>query len=174
MAKQRRGVKFNHRNGSTTSLDGRRSSFSDISEAASEPGSPTKMKRENSSAAEVRFGDIELSLESGPFANILRPGSKSTLRVREEEADLHDPDAVDFCYDRWIFHCHVHGTHLHHHPRHSRPDHIVQGGDCDSQCTQSCPEITLYQVPELVLFSNNHVLSLRRECDLLFQAHCLD
>ncbi|KAE9371444.1 phosphatidate cytidylyltransferas-like protein [Stipitochalara longipes BDJ] len=40
MAKPRRGVKFNHRNGSTTSADGRRSSFSDISEAASEPGSP--------------------------------------------------------------------------------------------------------------------------------------
>jgi phosphatidate cytidylyltransferase len=42
MAKPRRGVKFNHRNGSNASADGRRSSFSDISEAASEPGSPLK------------------------------------------------------------------------------------------------------------------------------------
>jgi len=39
MAKSRRGVKFPHRSGSN-SQDGRRSSFSDISEAASEPGSP--------------------------------------------------------------------------------------------------------------------------------------
>jgi phosphatidate cytidylyltransferase len=42
MAKPRRGVKFNHRNGSSASADGRRSSFSDISEAASEPGSLLK------------------------------------------------------------------------------------------------------------------------------------
>lgn len=42
MAKPRRGIKFNHRNGQSASSDGRRSSFSDISEAASEPGSPTK------------------------------------------------------------------------------------------------------------------------------------
>jgi len=40
MAKPRRGIKFNHRNGQSSSVDGRRSSFSDISEAASEPGSP--------------------------------------------------------------------------------------------------------------------------------------
>jgi phosphatidate cytidylyltransferase len=42
MAKPRRGVKFNHRNGSGSGADGRRSSFSDISEVASEPGSPLK------------------------------------------------------------------------------------------------------------------------------------
>ncbi|KAH8809167.1 phosphatidate cytidylyltransferase-like protein [Xylogone sp. PMI_703] len=44
MPKPRRDVKFNHRsrNGHNPSLDGRRSSFSDISEAASEPGSPVK------------------------------------------------------------------------------------------------------------------------------------
>lgn len=42
MAKPRRGVKFNHRNGSSSGADGRRSSFSDISEVASEPGSPSK------------------------------------------------------------------------------------------------------------------------------------
>jgi hypothetical protein len=41
MTKPRRGVKFNHRNGNGhgSSADGRRSSFSDISEAASEPNS---------------------------------------------------------------------------------------------------------------------------------------
>lgn len=39
MAKPRRGVKFNHRG---SGADGRRSSFSDISEVASEPGSPLK------------------------------------------------------------------------------------------------------------------------------------
>jgi hypothetical protein len=42
MAKPRRGVKFSHRNGHGSGTDGRRSSFSDISEAASEPGSPDK------------------------------------------------------------------------------------------------------------------------------------
>lgn len=43
MTKPRRNIKFNHRNGlgHSTSVDGRRSSFSDISEAASEPGSPS-------------------------------------------------------------------------------------------------------------------------------------
>merc|ERR1712093_247531 len=44
MAKPRRGIKFNHRNGHSSGADGRRSSFSDISEAASEPGSPTMGK----------------------------------------------------------------------------------------------------------------------------------
>jgi phosphatidate cytidylyltransferase len=42
MAKQRRGVKFNHRNGLSSSADGRKSSFSDISEGTSETGSPTR------------------------------------------------------------------------------------------------------------------------------------
>jgi phosphatidate cytidylyltransferase len=42
MAKPRRNIKFNHRNGHSSSADGRRSSFSDISEVASEPGSPLK------------------------------------------------------------------------------------------------------------------------------------
>jgi hypothetical protein len=32
----RRNIKFNHRNGHSSSADGRRSSFSDISEGASE------------------------------------------------------------------------------------------------------------------------------------------
>jgi len=40
MAKPRRNIKFNHRNGHSSGADGRRSSFSDISEGASEPGSP--------------------------------------------------------------------------------------------------------------------------------------
>ncbi|KAM3081212.1 phosphatidate cytidylyltransferase [Clarireedia jacksonii] len=44
MAKPRRGIKFNHRNGHS---DGRRSSFSDISEAASEPSSPSKLDGAN-------------------------------------------------------------------------------------------------------------------------------
>ncbi|KAI9841533.1 MAG: hypothetical protein M1837_000634 [Sclerophora amabilis] len=42
MAKSRRNVKFQHR----SSSNGRRDSFSDISEAASEPGSPTNSKGE--------------------------------------------------------------------------------------------------------------------------------
>jgi phosphatidate cytidylyltransferase len=35
----RRNIKFNHRNGHASGADGRRSSFSDISEGASEPAS---------------------------------------------------------------------------------------------------------------------------------------
>jgi phosphatidate cytidylyltransferase len=44
MVKPRRSIKFNHRNGNghSSSADGRRSSFSDISEAASEPRSENK------------------------------------------------------------------------------------------------------------------------------------
>lgn len=52
MAKPRRGIKFNHRSGHSSSADGRRSSFSDISEAASEPSSPTKANG-NDGAADV-------------------------------------------------------------------------------------------------------------------------
>ncbi|KAF4630431.1 hypothetical protein G7Y89_g7709 [Cudoniella acicularis] len=54
MAKPRRGVKFNHRNGQSSSLDGRRSSFSDISEAASEPGSPAKAPTGSDIALELQ------------------------------------------------------------------------------------------------------------------------
>jgi len=55
MAKPRRGIKFNHRNGHSSSADGRRSSFSDISEAASEPNSPLKAD-----------GSIDTALQVGP------------------------------------------------------------------------------------------------------------
>ncbi|KAI9816239.1 MAG: hypothetical protein M1827_001840 [Pycnora praestabilis] len=40
MAKPRRNVKFQHRGSSSSAVEGRRSSFSDISEGSSEPGSP--------------------------------------------------------------------------------------------------------------------------------------
>ena len=55
MAKPRRGIKFNHRlsNGHSSSADGRRSSFSDISEVASEPGSPAKAGTGSDIALEV-------------------------------------------------------------------------------------------------------------------------
>jgi len=55
MAKPRRGIKFNHRNGHSSGADGRRSSFSDISEAASEPGSPTMGKTGVDGALDVRI-----------------------------------------------------------------------------------------------------------------------
>jgi len=42
MVKPRRDVRFSHRNGHTTGTDERKSSFSDISETGSEPGSPLK------------------------------------------------------------------------------------------------------------------------------------
>ncbi|CAL3967171.1 unnamed protein product [Diplocarpon coronariae] len=44
MAKPRRNIKFNHRNGHSSGADGRRNSFSDISEAASDQGSSTQSK----------------------------------------------------------------------------------------------------------------------------------
>jgi phosphatidate cytidylyltransferase len=51
----RRGIKFNHRNGHASGVDGgRRSSFSDISEAASEPGSPNRPGPGADVALEVR------------------------------------------------------------------------------------------------------------------------
>lgn len=57
MAKPRRGVKFNHRNGSSSGADGRRSSFSDISEAASEPGSPLKAAN-GDTALDVQYSSL--------------------------------------------------------------------------------------------------------------------
>lgn len=42
MTKPRRNIKFNHRNGHATGADGRRSSFSDISEGGSEPATEQK------------------------------------------------------------------------------------------------------------------------------------
>ncbi|RAL65549.1 hypothetical protein DID88_005223 [Monilinia fructigena] len=50
MAKPR-GIKFNHRNGRAGS-DGRRSSFSDISEAASEPSSPSNISKSDGASDE--------------------------------------------------------------------------------------------------------------------------
>ena len=54
MAKPRHNVKFNHRNGHSSGLDGRRSSFSDISEGTSEPGSPAKPGTGSDIATDVR------------------------------------------------------------------------------------------------------------------------
>ena len=58
MAKPRRGIKFNHRNGHSSGADGRRSSFSDISEAASEPGSPLKTGSGMDGALDVSLPDV--------------------------------------------------------------------------------------------------------------------
>lgn len=55
MPKQRRGVKFNHRNGAASGTDtGRRSSFSDISEVSSEPATEHKPGTGTDIAKEVR------------------------------------------------------------------------------------------------------------------------
>jgi phosphatidate cytidylyltransferase len=72
MAKPRRGIKFNHRSGHSSSADGRRSSFSDISEAASEPGSPAKTTNGNDAGADVK-----------PFVPTLQIGSLICLQEKQ-------------------------------------------------------------------------------------------
>lgn len=69
MVKPRRSIKFNHRsaNGHSSSADGRRSSFSDISEVASEPGSPVKLGANGDITIDVRSIDIR----DAQLANIL-------------------------------------------------------------------------------------------------------
>lgn len=64
----RRGIKFNHRNGHSSGVDGRRSSFSDISEAASEPGSPTKPGSGSDIATDVSL----------PFPSYFQRGGKKS------------------------------------------------------------------------------------------------
>ncbi|RDW69250.1 phosphatidate cytidylyltransferase [Coleophoma cylindrospora] len=65
MAKPRRNIKFNHRNGHSSSIDGRRSSFSDISEGASEPGSPVNAG--NGAAALPETGPSEYEKKKQTF-----------------------------------------------------------------------------------------------------------
>ncbi|TVY18732.1 putative phosphatidate cytidylyltransferase [Lachnellula arida] len=66
MAKQRRGVKFNHRNGHASGADGRRSSFSDISEGTSEPGSPTRAGGVDGATDSTELGLIRVSKTQPP------------------------------------------------------------------------------------------------------------
>lgn len=63
MAKPRRNVQFFHRGGNNTT-NGRRASVSEISEAASEPGSPTKSGLNGK--AEVSKEEVSLSLCNDP------------------------------------------------------------------------------------------------------------
>jgi len=76
MAKPRRGIKFNHRNGHSSSVDGRRSSFSDISEAASEPGSPAKANG-NDVGADVSSSQGHAEIQS-----------RANLCLQEKEAPV--------------------------------------------------------------------------------------
>jgi hypothetical protein len=96
MAKPRRGIKFNHRNGQTAGQDGRRSSFSDISEAASEPGSPVKTGDGSNDSSEV---ELIHSAESRTYTNAV---IASSLRIREEETNLHHSIDMDVPHDRRI------------------------------------------------------------------------
>ncbi|KAF7903578.1 uncharacterized protein EAF01_006627 [Botrytis porri] len=57
-----RGIKFNHRNGRAGS-DGRRSSFSDISEAASEPSSPKISKTDGASDEKKQESNVVVPSE---------------------------------------------------------------------------------------------------------------
>ena len=86
MAKPRRTIKFNHRNGHSTGADGgRRSSFSDISEAASEPSSPLKTGSDGAlDVSRLRliagiYTDI-LSISSLPLKAITRRKSRPSLQ----------------------------------------------------------------------------------------------
>lgn len=169
MAKPRRGIKFNHRNanGHSSSADGRRSSFSDISEAASEPGSPTKA----GDKADVR--SFEFCANCDIAANrCLKIAAARSFRVREEEADLHYQIDMDFRYDRRVLCSHVHGPYLYHWDCDGSANSVVQGGYCDRECSESSEAIAVYKGAELVLAGYDDVLPVRRERHLLLQAHC--
>jgi len=80
---------------------------------------------------------------------------------------------MDSYYDRCLLWGHGYGSSLYNRYSHRCPDRFVQGSHCHSQCTESSTAAEIHQVAELVLVGYNHVLSLRRECDILFQAHSL-
>lgn len=169
MAKPRRGIKFNHRNGNghSSGADGRRSSFSDISEAASEPGSPTKA----GDKPEVRSLDLCGNRKIAANGHFGIAAARS-LRVREEEADLHHKIDMDVRYDRRVLCGHVHGPHLYHWDRYGGANSVIQGGYCDRERSESGETITVYKGAELVLAGDDNVLPVWRECHLLLQAHC--
>lgn len=70
MPKPRRGIKFNHRS------DGRRSSFSDISEGPSEPGSPVKSVK-NGAPVEVRSPSPIVMIETARTEKKGKPANTS-------------------------------------------------------------------------------------------------
>lgn len=74
--------------------------------------------------------------------------------------------------DRRILRCNVLGAHLHHRPRYRPADYIVQRSHWHSTSSKSGKEFTVHEITQLVLFGDNDVFSVWRECHILFQAHC--
>ena len=104
----------------------------EISEDASEPGSPSK--RSTDASAEV--SKEEVCLTSTPFAiranrpdlgtaDGLTDRNRSDLRLRKEETDIHHADNMDTHYDRGILHCNVLWPYIHNRRRHRLTDHLL-------------------------------------------------
>lgn len=78
---------------------------------------------------------------------------------------------MDIRYDRRILQCHVRGAYLHNSDCYCDSNRVVQRGYCYCERPQPSPATTVYEGSELVLASDDNVLSIRRERDLLLQAH---
>lgn len=100
-----------------------------------------------------------------PIAN-----PESPSRVRKEEADVHNKDDMVVRHDSWVFRRHVLGPYLHHRHYHYHPDNIFQGGHRHRECPKQSQKSQVHKVSELVLPGDDHVLLIRRERYLLFQA----
>lgn len=115
-------------------------------------------------------GELEHALtEALPTERLWRD---PTDRVREEEGKLHYPRNLDADHDCGLLRRPLHGPHLHYSHHHHHSDHFLQRGHRDRERPHESPPAPLYQRSQLVLACHHHVLSLRRERDLLLQAHC--
>lgn len=95
----------------------------------------------------------------------------TSVRVREEEADIHNADYLDIRHDRRLLHSDVVRPSIPHSHRHRPPDCLFQGSHRYCKCSEQGKEPAIHEVTQLVLFRNDNVLSLWRKRNILLQAY---
>ena len=96
----------------------------------------------------------------------------TTIRIREEKANIRDSDNMDISNDWGLLRCHVFWASLRDHCRHWAANSILQGSYCHRQCSESSQESTVYEIPQLVFPWNYDVLFVRGKRYILLQAYC--
>jgi hypothetical protein len=97
--------------------------MSNISETASEPGSPGK----DGAVAKNEVRRVHLYEKPSLNDRIAARCCSASVGLREEEADLHYSNDMDIRHDRLLLHVAFRWTHLHPYNRDRRSDNIVQG-----------------------------------------------
>lgn len=80
---------------------------------------------------------------------------------------------MEFGNDGSVFCLSICWPHLYHWDNHGDTTHLIQGSDSNRERSKQSKEFALYESAELVLSWYRNVLSIWRECDILFQAYRL-